>query len=343
MPISAGKGETEKLKSEYATLLFLQELGTVPAPKVHGFAPDRNNVAKTSYILMDKVSGISLFEALDGGMNRECVYETFRGLAKVRKSLAERRFYEIGSLTYTEGRKCGYAIDRQLSIWNFFEFLEKYKSYSGPFESSLGYYANLHNISWSNCRKENPEDESLLERWRIHLYRGSVLSSYVGEETGEFFLALTDLDGQNIIVNPQTGSITGIIDWEFASTLPFRAAEHYPLLLAQKEEFVEHLQDVYDDPLAELIDWRRFYASQFSGDSAMGDYLNNIDAIVAFENILRDNDSATLENLVETCKFLETRETLDQVLIPFPWTGPTTSPKLIIPTMDLSTNGTGDG
>jgi hypothetical protein len=43
-------GEENKfLKSEYATLVFLQRIGSIPAPKVYGASFDANNPAKTPY------------------------------------------------------------------------------------------------------------------------------------------------------------------------------------------------------------------------------------------------------------------------------------------------------
>ena len=87
--------------------------------------------------------------------------------------------------------------------------------------------------------------------------------------------------------------------------------------------FKECFGDVYDDPETELQVWRAFYATQFEGDEAMQEYLRNIDAAIAFESILKYSELATVENLVENCKFLESAETLEKIAIPFPWTTPT--------------------
>jgi len=86
---------------------------------------------------------------------------------------------------------------------------------------------------------------------------------------------------------------------------------------------MEDFEGIYDDPEAEFNEWRTFYAKQFEGDPAMEEYLQNIDAEIAFEDILKDNDSATIENLVEECKFLESAETLQEIELPFPWKTPT--------------------
>jgi len=86
---------------------------------------------------------------------------------------------------------------------------------------------------------------------------------------------------------------------------------------------MEDFEGIYDDPKAEFNEWRTFYAKQFEGDPAMEEYLQNIDAAIAFEDILKDNELGTIENLVEECKFLETPETLEEIELPFPWKTPT--------------------
>ena len=309
------------LASEYATLRFLhEEIRTIPAPKIHGYCLDTNNPTKTPYIMMDKVPGIPLWRAFRGhDMGRDKVFQMLRDLAEVRKALAKRTWLETGSFDIVEGYV---VVERQLSHRNFFDAREEIEHRPGAFESSIGYYVNLLQESWRKAQEGFTTSEEMLLQWRIHLYLASVLPSYVKPQDGGFFLAHTDLSPSNILLNPQTGSITGIIDWEFACTLPFQATEHFPLLL-RKDFFADHFNDVYDDPEAEIEVWRAFYAEQFHGDEAMQDYLRNIDAAIAFEDILKDNELATVENLVENCKFLKSAETLEKIEIPFPWKTPT--------------------
>lgn len=314
-----------RLISELATLKFLADNNTPKTPRVHVFALTCDNATKTPFILMDRVRGKPLYEALQSGISRDKVHEILRQLATLRKSLQTRPFREIGSLTIISQNTNIYGVDRQISIWNYFDFTHPYKCRSGPFDTSLEYYANLHHISWSNAQRYmyDPENE-ITERWQVHCYLGSVLASYVGEETGKFYLAHTDLDAQNILVD-ENGNLTGIIDWEFASTLPPRAAEHYPKLLSNEFVFTKYTKGVFSDPQAEFREWRQIYAEQFIGDPEMENYLEHIDSILAFENILRDNRKATMQNLVETGKFIDSATTFKKIGIPFPWKCPTTS------------------
>jgi hypothetical protein len=153
----------------------------------------------------------------------------------------------------------------------------------------------------------------MVQRWNIHTYAGSLIPSFVGEDTGNYYLAHTDLDAQNIMIDTD-GSITGIIDWEFASTLPPRDGEHYPKLLANKNKFVRLLEGSCDDPMAELEEMREFYAAQFTGDSEMEWYMDNVKAI---------------DYLVDKCKFLPSPSALEQVSSQFPYKDPVQPPRLI--------------
>ena len=321
-------GEHESLVSEYATLLFLQEIDEIPSPKVYGYAFDNKNPAKTPYIFMDKVAGRSFTQAMKTGLGKEEIYETLRQLAKIKKALACRPFGEIGSLTLVHRNPLTLDVDRQFTLWNFRQNEKLYKCQQGPYLTSMEYYSSLLHINWSDFQYEyscllEPDEYNFTERWNIHLFLASILRSYVKEDNDQFYLTHPDLSTANIFVDDK-GNITGLIDWEFSSTLPFQSREHYPMFLMKEyeERFLVLTEGIYDDPIAVLREWREFYAKQFEGDTRMEDYLNNIDATIAFESILLDNKNATLENLVENFKFLQSTTALDSIGLPFPWTHP---------------------
>jgi serine/threonine protein kinase len=271
--------------------------------------------------MMEKLPGVPISRVCrENKMETVAVFEMLRQLAEVRKTLARHTWPEIGSLSMAGDNV---VVERQVTNRNYFDGWAKIRSRPGPFSSSsITYYANLLNQSWTAAQNTFPDSTEAWVRWKVHAYLCSILSSYVEPDVNQFILAHTDLNPSNILVDPQTGAITDIIDWEFACTVPLQAPEHFPLLLRQRV-FTNEFDDVYDDPEAELNEWRSFYAKQFEGDPAMEEYLQNVDAAIAFENILKNNDLATIENLVEKCKFLESAETLETMEVPFPWKSPT--------------------
>jgi Phosphotransferase enzyme family len=341
--------DNEYLKSEYATLLFLQDLGTpVPVAHPHGYCFNRKNPAKTPYIFMDKVSGMPLADAISARhMNRGAVHRMLSQLAEFRKTLGQHSFTQIGSLTlFINETECSYYVNRQYIWWSLHEDRVRYHCDFGPYQSSLHYYSMLLHNSWNEWMAHEYSEElgPLAERLRLHAYLTSITASYA-KPSDVFYLTHTDMHAGNIFVDTQ-GNITGIIDWEFASTLPSQAAEHYPQFLANDLGFIHQTSDIYPDAVVELRHWQDFYAQQWAGDAEMQEYFANIDAIIEFEELLRDAGLANIQNVVENLKLVDSATTLENLQNPFPWTTPTviSSPDRTVPheARGPSTVGSGD-
>lgn len=321
--------ENGYLKSEYATLLFLQELESIPAPKVHGFCFHRKNQARTPYIFMDKISGTLLADAIcKGNMNRDAVHKTLTQLAQIKKTLFQRPFNEVGSLMVSvndKGKLSSICVDRQYTIWTLGEKSRlKYPCNYGPYQSNLQNYSMLLHNSWTNWMAEcysAEEPEGLAQRLKLHAYLTLILSSFV-KPTDRFYLAHTDLHAGNLFVD-DAGNITGIIDWEFTTTAPLQSGDHYPLFLSNEEGWIHETKEIYEDPAAELRYWQEFYAKQWAGDSAMQEYFANLKPIIAFENLLRDTEEANIENVVVNLKLVNDWSSIDNLQLPFPWSTPT--------------------
>jgi aminoglycoside phosphotransferase (APT) family kinase protein len=320
--------EDEVMLSEYGALIFLERIGSLPVPRPHGCNFTKSNPVHWPYIFMDKVSGIPLWQALEkkiiGGKE---IYEVLRQLANFKKKINQHPLRHIGSLYASEYEgEFEYCVERQHSVWNRFEEEDGPRRDWGPFSTPLQYYANLHLVGWQNAMRECFNDEEEDGRWQLHLYLASILRSYAKPSPGGFYLAHDDLHDANIFVD-EKGNITGIIDWEFHSTLPLYAANHYPLLLTDMEDFQKRYKTVFEDPRAELQNWRNFYAKQFEGDQQMEEYLANIDTTITLERLFRDNSFVTIKNVVGVCRFVDSPEILDQLNIPVPTRMPTNSPQ----------------
>jgi hypothetical protein len=76
------------LKSEYATLVFLQKIETIPTPQVYGTSFTSNNPTKTPYHIMEKLPGLSLSQAVrENEFEKETVFEMLGQLTQIRKAL----------------------------------------------------------------------------------------------------------------------------------------------------------------------------------------------------------------------------------------------------------------
>jgi serine/threonine protein kinase len=320
------KKDHEYLKSEYATMVYLHSLGTVPVPKIYGANFDWNNPAKTPYFFMEKVSGVPFSKAIMEGMGREGIHQILFQLAQFKKLLFSHPYGECGSHTSNvdDWGETSYTVGRQYNAWTIIhdsDPMMKRRCNFGPYQTSLHYYSNLLHNGWSDWMQDeyNTDDPGrLTDRYKIHAFLASTLFTYVNHNLNHFFLAHPDLHESNIFIDEE-GNITGIIDWEHSSMLPKQASEHYPVFLIDESEFADWTEAVYDDPLIELQHWRDFYAKQFDDDPELGDYFINIKSIIAFETVLRAAEEATIDNLVNKFKLVESAEALDHIGLPFPW------------------------
>lgn len=312
IPETLSDAAGRRLESEAATLLFLQKSGIVHAPALHSYSPDKNNPSGTPYIVMEKIRGVTLQEALNDGMTREQVHRVLEQLADFRKALRQHKFVDIGSLTLYDGN---YRVFNLINIWS--SYLDPAEHKNAPCCTSYEYYFAQHALSLLGSFLSGDRAQKL-EMWSLHAYMAAILPSYA-LETSSFYLAHTDLSIANIMVDPDKGTLTGIIDWEFANTLPLQAAEHYPGFLAEKDGFVEAYKEVYEDAEAELEDWRGHYAKQFRDDQEISAFHDRIDAIIDFENLLRNLDDRTVENVSAAVKALISTNSLVGPLPRFPW------------------------
>src|SRR5436190_11332492 len=278
-----GEATKNRMDSEIATLKFLAKIGTVPVPRIHDYSVSKSNPAKRPYIIMDKVPGITLLEALHDGLDPILVDKTLEDLARFRKILQKYPFNEAGSLvldgddsddddTYEpseSGAESKKPDEDDFFIANLINKssadLEIYEYRGSVFYNSLGYYVDQYNLSLITSSFRRESHKEMEKMWMIHSYLGSLLPSYA-EETKVFYLAHTDLSISNLLIDPSDGHVTGIIDWEFANALPPQAVEHYPSFLSEKRRFIKRYGKTFVDAEGIWNDWRVHYAKQFEDD-----------------------------------------------------------------------------
>jgi hypothetical protein len=319
----------ERLQCEAATLVFLERVGSLPTPRVHAYSVTSENVAKTPYIIMDKVPGVTLGEAIYDGLEREGVYRTLEGLAKFRKTLQTHPFGNIGSLfldetvDYFRAEDSGvkdYGLDGYFvaQLNNLWAARLHPKSYRRCFEVESGsYYTAQHDLSLSSEPIHGTAQERR-QKTLIHHYMGLILPSYA-IETNEFYLTHTDLSISNLLVDPATGDLLGVIDWEFANILPPQSVEHYPVFLADRARFLERYEKFYHDANAEFEAWRTHYNKQFINHPETAELNNRIDTIFNFEYLLRYPNERSLGKIADALEALQSANALSEPLPDLPW------------------------
>lgn len=300
------KKRLQSVEVEIASLMFLQEVGGIPSPKIYGFGPDTRNPSRTPYIFMEKLRGVPLGHAIrNKDLERSSIYRCLDGLADFRKKLREVRFQVAASLRIyaKDNEECKWSIEDLVSPLVVQSYGVKWQT--STYDTGLQYYLAQHTLSsvTASIYWELPDME---EWWIVHSHIGALIpffvqKDYVREDgAGQdlefeevFLLAHLDLNDENILVDPKTGELTGIIDWEYTSTLPFQAVEHYPkFLISEKhvDDMIWLIEKKWEgvDGKAEIQSWRKYYNKHFEDDREISWMNARIEAIELFERMIMD-------------------------------------------------------
>ncbi len=331
-----------RMQSEIATMKFLEKIGSRVTPRVHDFSVSTTNPVKTPYIIMDKSPGVTLNQALCRGLDRAGVYRTLEGLANFRKFLQRHSFAEIGSLGFDDNpdldplycgngicEENGYFVAELINMWS--STLPSARYCNSCWSDVSSYYFAQHTLGL--LADGIYDDTDKIRKYVMHFYLGLLLQSYI-RPCSSFYLAHTDLSVSNVLVDPSDGTLLGIIDWEFANTLPPQAVEHYPVFLADRQRFVKRFNDIFEDADAELNDWRQHYAKHFLDDPETSNFNSRIDSIFAFEYLLRHPNDRPLHKIIEAIEALKGSHSLTAPLPSLSWLD-----RLVTDPSSISTNG----
>jgi aminoglycoside phosphotransferase (APT) family kinase protein len=264
-----------KTASEVATLQFVRKSTSVPVPRVIAFDSSADNELGFEWILVTKLPGVALEPLWE---SPELAWESrvrlTKTLAGYVKQLTSFKFPVMGSL-YPSSRPeferiawlkhissetrfvpfpddAEFAIGPVTTIPFFYGDRLNLQKGRGPFETSSSYLTSLLHlhISSTTNRKiavSTSDDDDVSEfDDAISAYESlfSVLPIFFPPEASNadaetFSLFHDDLSSDNILVDPTTHRITGIVDWECVSLQPsWEFAARVPQLLEEGPEVI---------------------------------------------------------------------------------------------------------
>jgi len=202
------------IASEYATLKFLEPT-KVPAPKVfaYGLASDPCNRVGVSYIMMQALPGNPFYAQVVSPNQKKVVVEQ---VADILIEISKNPLPLVGSLVMKNDH-----IDVSAIASNRFVALDTY----GPFKTTLNYITSIIDqymdlIADGQLHHEHPLEAFLF----YHFLRQNTDTLVASDIPGQFFLKHVDDKGDHLLVDEEF-NVTGIIDWQFARTVP--AAEAF--------------------------------------------------------------------------------------------------------------------
>ncbi|KAF6811987.1 hypothetical protein CSOJ01_05425 [Colletotrichum sojae] len=234
------------LRSEAATMEFLQRRTRIPSPRVYDWAceSDPTNAVGVGYIMMEKMQGTPLDWQGATTAQREKIV---RQLAGIMLEIERHPFDKLGSLMTTTNES-GIQV-QGLAHHSTFQSGEG-EGPPGPFRSSREasraiVEAHLRMIAGGEIgTAENAVDAFLAHRFRL-----DVLDRVWVEEEGErFFLKHPDDKGDHILVNADF-DIVGLIDWEWCGTASREEAFSSPCMMWPVAAFYDGSNELSDEEM----------------------------------------------------------------------------------------------
>ena len=294
-----------KTASEVATLSYIREHTSVPVPRVIAHSSTADNELGFEWILMDRIPGVSL-KNLWREMDMKTKERVTRAVARYVKQLQDRCSFGVTGNLYFRGsipdktvRTAPVTDDRFVigPIVTAFMFAGGRKlrlpRNLGPYSNDAEYMAALADAEAEDIKfLQSPEarthddfDEDLAEEASeiMEALRGlrGVLAVLFPSHRRSFALTHHDLSLSNILVDPTTYKINGIIDWECTGT---RSGweDRYPVFLEgrEREEKPEPLSPGDDDEVRveQWEDWEKTILRPL-WDKELGDVGHGDDAV----------------------------------------------------------------
>ncbi|KZO90925.1 hypothetical protein CALVIDRAFT_602557 [Calocera viscosa TUFC12733] len=259
------------IQSEVATMQWAREMCGVPTPKVLRWCAEaEKSDIGAAYILMEEVRGITLDEAASEGPIPET---TFASIADYQTQLARTRFNMIGSLHLKEdlpqdlqtrslfaegnthkppvaGSELKFALGP--SVHRVFGRLIQEDILAG--EANTGPWRDINSyldailfteramipVYGTDSQSEDPIDrlyrEGDLDRLLAQFESAKSYLLPPAEYEGVFVLQHPDLHASNVLVDPISKAVTGILDWEHATIAPISYQCGFPPLMKALHE-----------------------------------------------------------------------------------------------------------
>lgn len=256
----------EKFQNEVALMRFIRQNTSIPVPEViaHGTAPE-NPTGLGPFMIITWIDGTRMKELigkkvpveddseesiLDPHVDEGMLKTLYSEVAQVLLELWSLDFDKIGSLDFDNGSN-SWKISRRPLTLNMNELIRLGGLHDDDFphrtfSSSYDYFfhcAELHLLHLTKQRNSIYSSRDCRMRYTSRRLFKSIIPFFTSQTdiNGPFKLFCDDLGPGNILVDPSTLKITGVIDWEFCYAAPaqFLASPPDWLLLKSANHWVE--------------------------------------------------------------------------------------------------------
>ncbi|KDR72735.1 hypothetical protein GALMADRAFT_252952 [Galerina marginata CBS 339.88] len=272
LPVEPG----DKVRNEAATMMYIKQHTKIPVPAVIAYDCSSENALGFEWILMERIPGAQLSEiwpSLSDTAKSSITREIGDYIVQMRRNCV---FHEIGGLYHDADR--GFTIGPTISQFFFMGPRRQLISRNrGPYEHDRDFARALVDVQIADIQFLNTIqstdpifDPDLFDDGPDILHAMDELHSLIPlifpkDETNERFRTILqhpDLSLHNIMVDPTTLNITGLIDWECTNASPHW--EHpYPQFLMgpEVEDEPPRVEHGDTDPLRneQWDDWEKMH------------------------------------------------------------------------------------
>jgi hypothetical protein len=214
----------DTMSSVIATMQFVFQHTSIPVPEVYSYDVTSNNPLGRPYMLISKLSGTQLWthvlEQQDRDKYASAIHSIVEKWGAYSMELAAIQFDTIGSLRRNADDE--YVVGPLMTqhYLGLDSSLDKAVN-SGPFISVADYLVSISNVK---RHFQNTRPTTFGSHLRMSLIE-SLLPFFLDLNylNGPFVLSHVDFDLQNILVDIDTGTITGVLDWDWAAVLPLQS------------------------------------------------------------------------------------------------------------------------
>lgn len=231
------------LRSEVATMAYLQRYTSVPTPAIFDWAceADPENQVGVGFILMEKLAGAPLDWSSASAAEKDKVMEQ---LADIYLELEQHPFQAMGSLICSSV----HATDIQVQGLADHTTFQANGEPLGPFSSSETGWRSIIKLYAEMIKRGEIYAPQLQDLYAAHLCRLKLVDDLWQNEPSRelFFLKHPDDKGDHILVN-EAFDIIGVIDWEWTQTVSKAEAFCSPCMMWPDAEYYEGRNDLSEE------------------------------------------------------------------------------------------------
>lgn len=234
---------------------LLAEKTTIPLPRVFELDTGMDNEIGCPFMFMDWLPGVPLLDLWDRFVSKQNIFDDtlvrvnlIKELATVMVQLEFGRYRRGGTPSFTpEGEflEIGPLITRDLGIESFENLPDLIGV--GPLVDHFDF------MTWKIERAHTRAEED--PEYNLYKMRDDQARTVYGmlvtwmddsmNDQKDFILAHTDFGPQNVIVDPESGTLTGIIDFDGITAVPRYLSNGYR---GSYPHWLTRDQDLYEDP-----------------------------------------------------------------------------------------------